>query len=57
MNEKTQELALLLEEWLDNNGGGEEECRLDHNGWCQEHFDTPPCLPIRTREALGLDEG
>lgn len=47
------ELRALLEEFVDS--CGEEPCRFDHHGFCQEHMSSPPCLVAEARKMLGRD--
>ncbi len=44
-----KDVANALEEVL---AGKEEACRLDHNGFCQEHASRAPCVVAEAREAL-----
>lgn len=43
---RVTELLLLLRDFLDMHEG---PCRLDHEGFCQEHSSSAPCLVARAR--------
>lgn len=30
----------------------EDECRIDHHGYCQNHFVTIPCVVVQAQQAL-----
>lgn len=44
----------LIEEFLDH--FGDTPCRLDHHGYCQEHWLGEPCIVPRLREILKSPE-
>jgi hypothetical protein len=41
-----------LREFIDD-----EPCRLDHEGYCQTHQLTRPCIMVKAKNAIALVEG